>query len=82
MPTWNAHSLAEPQTEPIDLGVGDTVKAGIDLPGVPAGTRGTIALANGFIWKRYWVRFDNGARLGSLDGHQLEVISRKKSKKK
>jgi hypothetical protein len=60
------------------LGVGDSVTASIDLDGVPAGTKGTVALANGFIWKRYWVRFGNGVTLGSLDGHQLSAAGSKK----
>jgi hypothetical protein len=77
MPTWNPHSLADKPTEPIDLGVGDSVAASVDLVGVPAGTKGRVALANGFIWKRYWVRFDNGVTLGSLDGHHLSAAAKK-----
>lgn len=80
MPTWTPHSLADAQTEPIDLGVGDRVTAATDLPGVPSGTKGTVALANGFVWKRYWVRFENGVTLGSLDGHELAATSGKKKK--
>jgi len=43
----------------------------VDLPGVPAGTRGRIQLVNGFSWIRYRVHFDNGEELGFLDRDQL-----------
>lgn len=42
-----------------------------DLPGVPARTRGKVKLVNGFTWRRYWVFFENGAKIGSLDEDQL-----------
>lgn len=42
-----------------------------DLPGVPAGTRGRVKLINGFSWLRYWVFFDNGVEVGSVDSDQL-----------
>ena len=40
------------------------VVATIDLPGVPEGTEGKILVSNGIEWFRYWVDFDNGAKLG------------------
>lgn len=49
----------------------DVVFATIDLPGVPAGTKGKVKLVNGFDWTRYWVFFDNGVEVGSLDGGEL-----------
>lgn len=49
----------------------ETVAATEDLPGVPAGTEGKVKLINGFSWIRYWVFFDNGVELGSLDNEQL-----------
>lgn len=54
---------------------GAKVRATIDLPGVPMGTNGKIAMANGITWKRYWVRFDNGELLGHVD-HDNVVITR------
>jgi len=42
-----------------------------DLRGVPEGTPGRIKLVNGFDWVRYWVFFENGVQLGSIDGTQL-----------
>ena len=43
------------------------VTAAVDLRDVPEGTPGKVILKNGFSWIRYWVRFDNGVSLGSLD---------------
>ncbi len=54
---------------------GAKVRATTDLPGVPAGTEGKVAMANGITWKRYWVRFKNGELLGHVD-HDDIVISR------
>lgn len=56
---------------------GDRVVAAEDLVGVPAGTAGRIELVNGFRWKRYWVRFDNGIRQGSIDPAQLTKVNKK-----
>ena len=49
----------------------DIVQATQDLPGVPVGTRGKIKVINGFTWQRYWVFFDNGIDVGSLDRDDL-----------
>ena len=43
-----------------------------DLRGVPEGTEGTIRVASGLTWMRYWVEFDNGVYMGSV-GHELLV---------
>ncbi|MEM7093988.1 MAG: hypothetical protein AAF567_13365 [Actinomycetota bacterium] len=62
-------------TRSVDFGTpfkkNDTVKATVDLPGVPAGTEGRIKVINGFEWTRYWVFFDNGVDLSHLDGGEL-----------
>ena len=49
----------------------ERVVAAYDLPGVPECTGGKIKMVNGFEWQRYWVFFDNGVHLGSLDGSAL-----------
>lgn len=49
----------------------ETVKATMDLPGVPKGTTGKIKVINGFTWTRYWVFFENGVDLGQLDTQEL-----------
>lgn len=54
---------------------GAKVLATTDLPGVPKGTRGKVAMSNGITWKRYWVRFDNGELIGHID-HDNIVIER------
>ncbi len=43
---------------------------------VPAGMPGKVAMVSGFgPWIRYWVRFENGALLGSIDRDALIVPS-------
>lgn len=54
-----------------DLHKGDKVVASADLRGVPAGTKGRIALVNGLTWVRYWVRFDNDVAIGSVNRSHL-----------
>ncbi len=55
----------------IDLDRHDKVVANIDLPGVPAGTKGKVLQKTGLTWIRYRVRFDNGVEHGLLDGRHL-----------
>ena len=50
---------------------GDKVIATADLRGVPEGTAGKVSVVNGFEWVRYWVRFDNGVSLGSINRKSL-----------
>ena len=76
MTTWKAHALAKPQADQLDLDRGDTVRAIVDLPGVPAGTAGRVILANGFNWLRYRVIFDNGVEVADLDGRHIEPTGR------
>ncbi|MDQ3354724.1 MAG: hypothetical protein M3507_09670 [Actinomycetota bacterium] len=47
------------------------VVAAVDLPRVPAGTTGKVALVHGLSWVRYWVRFDNGVAVGSVNRSKL-----------
>ena len=54
---------------------GAKVRATVDLPGVPKGTKGKVAMSNGITWLRYWVRFDNGELVSHVD-HSDIVISR------
>jgi hypothetical protein len=50
---------------------GEKVLATEDLRRVPEGTQGKVKLVDGFEWIRYWVFFDNGEQLGSIDGSKL-----------
>jgi len=76
VPTWKPSALARPHADQLDLDRHDKVVSTVDLPGVPAGTKGKVILANGFNWLRYRVRFDNGVELGDLDGRHLEPTGR------
>ena len=61
----NANTLDQPFTK------NEIVVAAEDLPGVPAHSSGKVKMVSGFSWKRYWVFFDNGVQMGSLDSDQL-----------
>jgi len=50
---------------------GQRVKLVSDLPQMPAGSEGKVALSNGFTWVRYWVRFNNGEVVGHIDHADL-----------
>ena len=49
----------------------DEVVAAVDLPGIPAGTRGKVTFVAGFDWIRYWVRWENGITRGSINRKHL-----------
>jgi len=55
---------------------GDHVVANEDLIGVPEGSAGRVELVNGFRWKRYWVRFENGVVVGSIDRALLTRVNK------
>ena len=46
---------------------GAKVVARTELREVPEGTTGKVIMVDGFSWIRYWVRFDNGISLGTID---------------
>ena len=73
---WKPHALAKPHEGQLDLRIGDRVTASVDLPGIAAGTKGKVILANGFNWQRYRVLFETGTELGDLDHRNLEPIGR------
>ena len=77
MPSWTPHKLANPLTGQIELKRGAKVEAVVDLPDVPAGTKGKVMLVNGFQRFRYWVHFENGVDLGQLDGGQIAPLKKK-----
>jgi hypothetical protein len=58
--------MAKTATAP-DLRKGTKVVATTDLRDVPEGTTGKVILVAGLSWIRYWVRFDNGISLGTID---------------
>lgn len=63
--------MAKPELPPGQLRKRAKVVARNDLRGVPQGTPGKVVLVNGFAWVRYWVHFDNGIYLGSIDRSDL-----------
>ena len=73
MPLWDKHKLAGELPPEIDLTLRQRVKTKVDLLRVPAGTEGIVVLADGFVWRRYRVLFDNGVEVGFLDGRHLEA---------
>jgi hypothetical protein len=50
---------------------GEKVRLVSELPGVPVGTEGKVAMANGFTWNRYWVRLVDGRVVGHIDHDDL-----------
>ncbi len=59
--------MAETATASRDLRKGAKVVARTALRDVPEGTTGKVILVAGLSWIRYWVRFDNGISLGTVD---------------
>ncbi|MEQ8839471.1 MAG: hypothetical protein RIB98_00685 [Acidimicrobiales bacterium] len=64
-----AATTAELQADPFTRGT--KVRLVDDIPGHPAGSRGKVAVANGFAWQRYWVRFADGESVGHIDHASL-----------
>ncbi|HMJ77944.1 MAG TPA: hypothetical protein VK507_18325 [Iamia sp.] len=50
---------------------GDQVVLTTDLREVPEGTKGKVVLVVGLSWIRYWVSFENGVAVGSINRKQL-----------
>jgi hypothetical protein len=51
------------------------VVATVDMKGVPRGTTGKVIFVQGLSWIRYWVLFDNGMRVGTLDRSKLATLA-------
>jgi hypothetical protein len=58
-------STAELQELPYKRG--QKIRIVDDIPGHPAGSTGKVAVANGFTWLRYWIRFSDGSTVGHVD---------------
>lgn len=63
--------MAKRDDAPEVLSKGDRVILTKDLREVPAGTEGTVILVVGLTWFRYWVQFDNGVAVGSVNRKHL-----------
>jgi hypothetical protein len=62
-------TTAELQADPYKRGT--KVRLVDDIPGHPSGSAGKVAVANGFAWVRYWVRFADGDTVGHIDHNHL-----------
>lgn len=63
--------MARTATDTVDLRKGADVVARTALRDVPEGTAGKVTMVTGLTWIRYWVRFDNGISLGTIDRKRL-----------
>ncbi len=74
---WGRYDVGMAKTVDLKTRIrsGAKVRATVDLPGVPAGTQGKVAMSNGLTWLRYWVRFENGELVSHVN-HDEIVISR------
>jgi hypothetical protein len=63
--------VAKKDESPQILSKGDRVVLTTDLRSVPEGTEGKVVLVVGLSWIRYWVAFDNGVAVGSINRKHL-----------
>ena len=72
--TMSAMAKTATAPGPNDLRKGSEVVARADLRDVPAGTTGKVTMVTGIYWIRYWVRFENGVSLGSINRSRLATV--------
>jgi len=58
------------------LRTGDRVIAVEPVGPVPEGTRGIVKVVNGLTWIRYWVAWETGPWIGSIDGSAIVRVDR------
>lgn len=63
--------MAKRDDAPAILRKGDRVICATDLREVPEGTPGKVVLVVGLSWIRYWVSFENGVAVGSINRKHL-----------
>lgn len=63
--------MAKRDDAPEILRKGDEVICAAELREVPEGTPGEVVLVVGLSWIRYWVRFENGVAVGSVNRKHL-----------
>jgi len=64
------------RSDPDVLRVGDRVVAVEPVGAIPEGARGRIKLVDGFGWRRYWVAWETGEWMGSVDGDAVVAVDR------
>ena len=62
---------SSPDTAKTALKARERVTLTRGIRGVPEGTHGVVKVANGLTWARYWVQFDNGEWVGSVDAAKV-----------
>lgn len=63
--------MAKRDDAPAILSKGDQVICATELREVPEGTAGKVVLVVGLSWIRYWVSFENGVSVGSINRKHL-----------
>lgn len=63
--------MAKTETLSKDLRKGAKVVAREAMRDVPEGTTGKVSMVTGLTWIRYWVRFDHGVSIGSVNRKRL-----------
>ncbi len=63
--------MAKRDDAPEILRKGDKVICAAELREVPEGTAGKVVLVVGLSWIRYWVSFENGVSVGSINRKHL-----------
>lgn len=63
--------MAKRDDAPQILRKGDKVICATELREVPEGTAGKVVLVVGLSWIRYWVSFENGVAVGSINRTHL-----------
>ena len=59
-----------------ELRRGDKVVAVRPIGAIPEGTGGVIKVVDGFKWTRYWVAWDTGEWMGSVDAGSVVAANR------
>jgi hypothetical protein len=59
-----------------ELRRGDKVIAIEPIGAIPEGTRGVIKVIDGLAWTRYWVAWETGEWMGTVDGASVVAASR------
>lgn len=68
--------MARKRSDDSGLRPGDRVIAVEAIGKIPEGTGGVVKLVNGFKWTRYWVAWDTGDWMGSVDGAAVVAARR------
>jgi hypothetical protein len=68
--------MARKRSKPRELRRGDKVIAVQAIGAIPEGTRGIIKVIDGFAWTRYWVAWETGEWMGTVDAAAVVAADR------